>query len=385
MNFQLNEEQQSLVDATQRLSRETLDPILKQHAADRSLPKDAMLAIYAALADFGVTSMRLPVDQGGAGMSALDFGLMLEQLPPVVALSLISHDGSTVRLSAGASEAVRTRYLPDLIAGRKIACTATSETGSGSDSNTVSTRLTVRGDRATISGQKLWITNASICDVMVVTCSTGLDDKGRPITRRVVVDLHEAKNVSIREISITGVRQGHLSEVFFDEVDVPADHIVGEPGDAGKYMTLMWNGNRPLLGLICTGIAARAFEIARDHCATRKQFGRTLASTQLVQQDLSDIDTSITSSRLMCLSALDALDHGLRGNGSSAMAKRFATAQSLRAIDLSMQLMGALGICEEVGLEQMWRDARVFQVPDGTNGILALIHGREITSTAAFR
>lgn len=385
MNFQLNEEQRLLVAATQRLSRETLDPILKSHAANCSLPKDAMLEIYAALADFGVTSMRLHTELGGAGMSALDFGLMLEQLPPVVALSLISHDGSTVRLSAGASEAVRARYLPDLIAGRKIACTATSESGSGSDSNAVSTRVSLQGDRAIISGQKLWITNASICDVMVVTCSSGLDDRARPITRRVVVDVQEAKNITIREIPITGVRQGHLSEVFFDDVEVPADHIIGEPGDAGKHMTLMWNGNRPLLGLICTGIAARAFEIAKDHCASRTQFERTLSSTQLVQQDLSDIETSITASRLMCLSALDALDHGLRGNGSSAMAKRFATSQSLRAIDLSMQLMGAFGISEEAGLEQMWRDARVFQVPDGTDGILALIHGREITSTAAFR
>ncbi|MBY0558800.1 acyl-CoA dehydrogenase family protein [Hyphomicrobium sp.] len=385
MNFQLTEEQRLLVDATRRLTLETLEPILKRHAPDRSLPKQAMLEIYAALAEFGVTSMRLPADRGGAGMAALDFGLMLEQLPPVVAISLISHDGSTVRLSAGASEAVCARYLPDLTAGRKIACTATSEGGSGSDSNAISTRLTVRGERAIISGQKLWITNGSICDVMVVACTTGADDRGRPLNRRVIVDLHEAKNVTIREIPITGLRQGHLSEVFFDDVEVPVENIVGEPGDAGKYMTLMWNGNRPLLGLICAGIASRAYQIARDHCANRKQFGRPLASMQLVQQDLSDIETAVTASRLMCLSALDALDHGLRGNGTSAMAKRFATSQSLRAVDLSMQLMGALGTCEEVGLEQMWRDTRVFQVPDGTNGILALIHGREITSTAAFR
>lgn len=384
MDFSPAESQQMLVDAARRLTAEALQPVLDRHPQDRSLPKAAMREVYAALADFGVTAMRLPQEHGGSGLSALEYGLLLEQLPPVIALSLISHDGSAARLNAGASDAVRAAFLPDLIAGRKIACTANSEPGAGSDSNAIRTRLRIEGDRAVISGQKIWITNASVCDVMVVACSDGVDERGRPITRRVIVDL-EKVDVRLREIPLTGLRQGHLCEVFFDDVEVPADHVIGTPGDAGKYMTLMWNGNRPLLGLIATGIAARAFDIAREHCVTRSQFGRLLAETQLVQQDLADIETSIVSSRLLCLSALDALDKGQRANGRSAMAKRFSTAHAVRAIDLAMQLLGGLGISEEMRLEQMWRDARVLQVPDGTTGILSLIQGREITGMAAFR
>lgn len=384
MDFSPNEAQHILMDAARRLTSDTLQPILDAHSKDSPLPKAAMRQVYSALAEFGITAMRLPPEQGGSGLSALEYGLLLEQLPPVIALSLISHDGSTARLSAGATPAVRAAYVPDLIAGRKIACTANSEPGAGSDSNAVRTRLRITDHRAVISGQKIWITNASVCDVMVVSCSTGADDAGRPVTRRVVVDL-EKTNVRLREIPLTGLRQGHLCEVFFDDVEVPVENVVGSPGDAGKYMTLMWNGNRPLLGLIAVGIAARAFEIARAHCLTRQQFGRALAGTQLVQQDLADMETAIISARLMCLSALDALDKGQRANGSSAMAKRFATAQATRAIDLAMQLLGGLGISQEMGLDQLWRDARVLQVPDGTMGILALIQGREITGMAAFR
>jgi alkylation response protein AidB-like acyl-CoA dehydrogenase len=381
--FSLSEAQLMMIDSARRLTFEKLNPILGGHAQSEPLPKAAMMDAYAALAEFGVTAMRLPEEHGGSGISAVDYGLILEQLPAPIALSLISHDGSTARLSAGASDALRQTYLPDLIAGRKIACTANTEQGAGSDSNAIRTSIKVRGDRATISGQKVWITNATVCDVMLVSCTMGNDDNGRPITRRVAVDMAQS-DVRCREIPMTGLRQGHLCEVFFDDVEVPVENIIGHPGDAGKYMTLMWNGNRPLLGLIAIGLASQAFNMAREHCQRRSQFGRPLAGMQLVQQDLADIETAITSSRLMCLYALDQLDKGVRTNGIAAMAKRFATRQAMHAIDLSMQLLGALGVSEEMGVEQLWRDARVLQVPDGTMGILALIQGREITGKAAF-
>ena len=110
-----------------------------------------------------------------------------------------------------------------------------------------------------------------------------------------------------------------------------------------------------------------------------------LPASQLVQQDLSDMDAAITSARLTCLMALATLDTGARSNGLSAMAKRLATENAVKAIHTAMQLCGGMGITEELGLAQLWADARVFQVPDGTQGILALIHGRDITGTAAWR
>jgi alkylation response protein AidB-like acyl-CoA dehydrogenase len=348
------------------------------------LPKKAMLEIYSVLGEFGVTAARLPAESGGSGLSMVDYGLIIEQLPAVIGLSLISHDGSITRLHAGAPADLRDAYLPDLIAGRKIACTANSETEAGSDSNAIRTTLDIDGSDAYITGRKIWITNASICDVMIVSCSTGTDETGRPLARRVLVDCNTAA-VSVLEIPLTGLKQGHLSEVVFERTRVPAENIIGSPGDAGKYMTLAWNGNRPLLGLMAVGIAQRALDMAREYVGVRKQFGKNLGSHQLVQQDLADIETAVISSRLMCLYALSCLDQGIRSNGTSAMAKRFATENALKAVHLAMQLHGAMGVTKELGLEELWRDIRVLQVPDGTMGILALIQGRELTGTAAFR
>ncbi|SAK84284.1 acyl-CoA dehydrogenase [Caballeronia hypogeia] len=384
MNFALTEEQDMMVAAAKRMVSMRVEPVLRAHAPDKPLPKAAMLDIFSAFAELGITAPRLPAEAGGGGLKMLDYGLILEQLPPVVALSLASHEGTILRIHLGCPAHIRERYLPDLIAGRKIACTANTEANAGSDSGAIRTRLEIDGDDAYLTGRKMWITNASIADVINVSCVTGVDEKGRPITRRALIDRSEI-DIEIRETTITGLRQGHLSELVFERVRVPASHIVGDAGDAAKTLTMAWNGNRPLLGLMCVHLAQKAFDLARDYAASREQFGKPLASHQLVQQDLADIETAIVSSRLMCYYALDCIDRGLRANGTSAMAKRYATQACERAIHLAMQIHGAMGISEELGLEQMWRDARVFQVPDGMNGILALIQGREITNTAAFR
>lgn len=383
MQFELSESQQSIVDAAKRLTATHLWPVLERNPANCPLPKAEMLEIYRHLSEFGITVARLPADYGGGQLSMLDYGLIMEQLPAVVALSLLSHDGSVARLCAGADPMVRKDFLPELIAGRKIACTATSEQSAGSDSNAIQTRLDIQGEQAFITGRKIWITNASICDIFVVTCTVGTDDKGRSITRRVLVE-RDDPSIHLQEIPLTGLRQGHLCEVEFDQTKVPTRNIIGLPGDAGKYMTLVWNANRPLIGLMSLALAQRAFDLAKEFASVRTQFGRSLARTQLVQQDLADIETAIISGRLMCLNALDCLDRGLRVNGMAAMAKRFATKAATKAIDLAMQIHGALGVTEELGLDQLWRDARVFQVPDGTTGILALIQGREITGHGAF-
>ncbi|MGE9764756.1 acyl-CoA dehydrogenase family protein [Pseudomonas sp. PDM20] len=384
MNFAPNESQEMMIDAARRMVRDRIDPVLARHPVDKPLPRSAMLEIYAALAELGITAPRLPIEVGGGGLKMLDYGLILEQLPAIVALSLISHEGTVARIYSGCPPEIAAQYLPDLIAGRKIACTANSEVNAGSDSNAVKTRLRVEGDSVYISGRKIWITNASVCDLLNVSCTLGNDERGRPIAQRVLVDRSQS-TVEVREIGVTGLQQGHLSEVLFEETRIPRSHLIGEAGDAARTLTVGWNGNRPLIGLMCVHLAQKAFDMCVEYAGVREQFGKPLAAHQLVQQDLADMQTLIVSARLLCYQALDAMDRGQRANGSSAMAKRYATQACERALGLAMQLHGGMGITEELGIERMWRDARMFQVPDGMNGILALIQGREITGVSAFR
>lgn len=384
MEFAFTEEQQLIQDSAKRMVERDIQPVLDAHPSDRPLPREAMARIYPVLAAQGITAPRVPAEEGGTGMKMLDYALIYEQLPAWLSISIMGHDVTFARIHAEATPEQRERFLPDLLAGRKIAGTATSEPGAGSDPRGITTRMTVEGDTAVVNGRKLWITNGSVADILAVTCIDEVDEKGRNTLKRIVVEPAHAK-CEIREIAATGLRQGHLAEAVFEDCEVPAANILSSGGDAARMLTITWNGNRPLVGLVAARLAERAFEAAVEYAGVREQHGKPIAGHQLVQKNLADIQTAIMNSRLLCYRALDLMDRGARNNADAAMAKRYATTVCLEAISKAMAVHGGMGLTEEVGLEQLWRDCRMLTVPDATDEILTLIQGREITGVAAFR
>ena len=383
MQFMLNDEQAMVRDSAIRMVERDIQPVLDRNDPDRPLPKQEMLAIYSVLARQGLTAPRLSEEAGGSGMSMLSYGLMFEQLPAMVAISLLAHECTIARIYAESTPEQRERILPDLFAGKKICCTGTTEPDVGSDPRGVKTRVRAEGDMLVINGSKAWITNASICDVINVTCGEGQADGGTRL-RRVVVE-RDKSAFKTQETATLGLRQGHLAEVVFEDCTTPKANALGSAGDAARVLTLTWNGNRPLVGLAATQLAQKAFDAAAAYAGVRKQFGKAIGGFQLIQKNLADIQTAITTSRLLCYFALDAIDRGERANGTSAMAKRYATTACHDAISLAMQVHGAMGISREAKLEAIYRDSRMLPIPDATNEILALIQGREITGLDAFR
>jgi alkylation response protein AidB-like acyl-CoA dehydrogenase len=383
MEFERTEDQALLVDSARRMVETEIKPILDRNPQDRPLPKAEMLKIFAVFSREGLTAPRLPVEAGGSGMKMLDYGMVYEQLPPVVAISLLSHEVTITRIHAESTEEQRERFLPDAIAGRKICCTGSTEPDTGSDPRGIKTRVAERDGKLVVNGRKMWITNGSISDIAVVTC-VATDPSGKAQMRRIAIE-REASPYQTREIPCVGLRQGHLAELLFDDVGVPDNNALGAAGDAARVLTITWNVNRPLMGLSAVHLAQRALDAAIAYAGMRKQFGRLIGATQLVQERLADIATAVETSRLLCYKALDDVDRGVRSNGPSAMAKRYATNACLQAISLAMGVHGAMGVSDEMGLEQLFRDARMLIVPDGTNEILALMIGRELTGIDAFR
>ena len=371
-------------EAARSMVATEIEPVLAAHDPDTPLPKAAMLNIYAALANLGITAPRLPEKDGGGGLKMLDYGLMFEQLPPMVAISLLAHECTIARIWAETTAENRERFLPDLIAGRKLCCTGTTEPDVGSDPRSVKTKVEKDGAELVITGRKMWITNVTICDVINVSCAEGTDARGLSKLRRVVVE-RDKSPFETREIPTLGLRQGHLGEAVLDGVRVPADNALGNLGDAARMLTLTWNGNRPLVGLAATNLAQRALDKAREYAGIRSQFGKLLGAHQLIQKNLADIEMAVTTSRLICYYALDGMDRGERANGPSAMAKRYATNACEQAVSMAMHIHGAMGISDELGLEQIYRDVRMLPIPDATNEILTLIQGRELTGLEAFR
>ncbi|MDA8108834.1 MAG: acyl-CoA/acyl-ACP dehydrogenase [Betaproteobacteria bacterium] len=383
MDLSLTSEQQLMVDAAKKMVDRHIQPILAANDRDRPLPKAEILKILAKAADLGLTAARIPEEGGGAGLRMLDYGLMAEQIPPSVALILQPHEATSARIHFGCTPEQRERFLPDLVAGRKIACTASTEPDVGSDPRAVKTVATEDGDHLVLKGRKQWISNATVCDVMNVTCRMANPD-GSTRLARILVDRGES-SFEARELDMMGLRQAPLAEVLFDSCRVPRRNLCPDTGDTARLLTLTWLANRPLVGLMAVNLAQKALDAARSYAGVRKQFGRAIGSFQLIQQDLAEIETAVISSRLVCYNALAAIDRGERANGLSAMAKRYSVDCCDRAVALAMRIHGAMGLSRELGLEQIARDVRTISIPDGTPGILMLIQGRELTGIDPFR
>src|SRR5688572_26562220 len=200
-------------DSVRRMVERDIKPILESHDRDQALPKEAFLRIFAKVAELGLTAPRLPEAAGGPGIKMLDYGIMFEQIPPAVSMSMLSQDGCIARLNAEGTPAQRERFLPDLVAGKKIGCTGSTEPDTGSDPRGIKTRVTRDGNTLVLNGRKMWITNVSLCDTMIVTCvdSTRKDARNRVI--KVVVDRQQSP-FEAREIACIGLKQGLLGEAI---------------------------------------------------------------------------------------------------------------------------------------------------------------------------
>lgn len=384
MDFRLSSEQQLIQDSVRRMSQRDIIPILKANDADKPLPKSEMYRILNVCAAQGLTAPRVPEKDGGAGLSALAIGLMYEQLPPAIAFDVLAHEVTAARIHYDSTPEQKERFLPDLIAARRIACTATTEPAGGSDTRAIATRATRDGNDYILDGRKVWISGITTADVVNVTATVIGNDGGKGGVGRFLVE----RNISpfeARTIDTLGLRQAHLGEVVFENCRVPGRNQCGSIGDAPKVLTLTWLINRPVIGLMAVNMAQAALEAALKYAADRTQFGRPLAQFQLIQELLADISTAVTTSRLICYYALNCIDNGDRANHVTAMAKRHALAACARAVSMAMEIHGAMGISTELGLEQLYRDIRMLPIPDGTNQILTLIEGRELTGMQAYR
>lgn len=383
MDFEFSETERLLADTARRVAAREVEPVLSAHLPDQPLPKAAMLELYKSVAPLGYFGARIPESEGGSGLTYILLGILNEMLPPVLSLSLLGHESTVKRIQMGGSPEQKARFLPDLLAGRKISGTATSEPNVGSDPRGIETAAVPDGDHYVLNGTKLWTTNGSILDTALVVASLGKDRAGWNLITRFIVDREESPFES-REIPTIGLQQGHLSELVFRDCRVPKVNLLGKPGDAHSALTFTWLANRANMGLIGVHLAQRALDASVAYAKERVQFGKPIGSFQLVQEMLAEMSTLTDASRLLCYRALARLDRGVWCHRESSMAKAYATEAAVRVTNLAIQIHGSYGLTKEFPLERWARDARMLTLPDGTTQIQQLIIGRELLGLRAF-
>jgi acyl-CoA dehydrogenase len=381
--FQFSEEDLLLRDSARRFSLEKLKPFIESQP-DTPIERSKLLELLKLVRPFGILSGRVSAADGGDELSFTQMGILYESFPPEVAMIASTSDLNAYRIQNGASEELRRRYLPGIMAGEILVASAISEPNAGSDISSIRTRATLEGDHYVVNGQKVWSSAGEAADVLVVAVACDKDERGRSVIGRLLVDTRESK-VTTKNLSMFGLRRHSMCEVFFDNCVVPKSNMIGEPGDGDKALSLSWLSHRVYIGLIAVNIAQEALDRSIEYAKLRVQFGRPIGANQLIQSMLVDMSIAVETSRYLCYRALHQLDQGIQSRYASSVAKLQATDTAVKVTSNAMQIHGAAGLSTEVGIEKLYRDARMLCIPDGTTEIQRLIAGRELVGINAVR
>jgi alkylation response protein AidB-like acyl-CoA dehydrogenase len=380
MDFALSDDQRVVLDEWRKAIARDIVPVTTQYS-DQTIPKDVAHNLLKKTGAFGVGNGWVAEDGGGLGLDFLTSGLLYEELsrhsPDLAGLAFVT-EGAALKIYRTGSDEMKARYLPGLVAGDLIGCSAISEPGIGSSVREMRTRAVRDGKNYRISGEKLWISNASIADLTIAVARTGEDE-----FTMFLVDRAE-HGFKTAEISKLGLNGWSLGQIVFDDVVVPEENILGGLGGGLRETMKGFERSRCFISTLALGIAQAALDDGLKYVKERHAFGKAIGGHQLVQGLLAQMVTDVEASRLLLYRGLWKLAAGERCELEAAVAKSFVTEAAQRVTSTAIQLHGAFGISREFPVERHFRNARMLTIPDGTTQINHLIIGRSVTGINAF-
>jgi alkylation response protein AidB-like acyl-CoA dehydrogenase len=377
MDFRLSDDQVLLRNAVREFAEAEIRPHVRewdeaQHFPDSLIPK---------LAALGLTGIQFPQEYGGAGMSAIDYCICIEELArvdPSVSLSIAAHNGlCTAHLFMFGSEPQKRRYVEPLARGEWIGAWGLTEPTAGSDAAGTRTTAVRDGNEWVISGSKTFITNGRSGHVMVVMAVTDRASGAKGISAFVVERGTPGMSAGRKEDKL-GMRASDTSEVVFDRCRVPLDALVGEEGQGYINALQVLDAGRIGIAALSVGLAQGAFEAARDYAVERRQFGQPIAAFQAIQWKLADNATRIEAARLLTYRAAHLKDQGRRTSLESSMAKLYASEIAVRAAEDSVQIHGGYGFVKDYPAEKYFRDVKLTTIGEGTSEIQRLVIARQL-------
>ncbi|MGB0220068.1 MAG: acyl-CoA dehydrogenase [Sinimarinibacterium flocculans] len=378
---QLDAEERLVRDAARQYAQERLAARLPRAFRDEHTDP----GIFREMGELGLLGATIPEAYGGAGLNYVSYGLIAREIERVDSgfRSMMSVQSSLVMLPiyAFAREEQKRRYLPRLASGEWIGCFGLTEPNHGSDPGSMQTRARKVDGGYLLSGSKTWISNSPIADVFVVWAR--LEEDGREQIRGFILE-KGWKGLSAPPIhGKVGLRASLTGEIVMDDVFVPEDNLFPDVrGLKGPFTCL--NSARYGISWGALGAAEDCWHTARRYVLDRKQFGRPLAATQLVQRKLADMQTEITLGLQACLRLGRMKDEGTAATEITSMLKRNSCGKALEIARTARDMLGGNGISDEFGVARHLVNLEVVNTYEGTHDIHALILGRAQTGIAAF-
>ncbi len=378
MDFELNEDQRAFADTAQQFADERLAPMAAEWDEKQVFPKD----LLREAGELGFLSLYTPEEHGGLGLSRLDASIIFEQLAmgcTSTTAFMTIHNMVSWMIASFATDEAKTQFCPKLVTGEWLGSYCLTEPNAGSDAAALTTSATKKGDKYVINGGKTFISGAGETDVLVVMARTG--EAGAKGVSAFVVPAH-ADGISYgRKEPKMGWNSQPTRAVTFENVVIPASHLLGEEGQGFVFAMKGLDGGRINIATCSVGTAQQALNQAARYIQERKQFGKPLAQFQALQFKLADMATELVAARQLVRYAASKLDRNdPDATAYCAMAKRFATDVGFQVCDHALQLYGGYGYIKEYPMERHFRDVRVHQILEGTNEIMRLIIARRLLS-----
>ncbi len=381
MDFELNDEQ--------RLWRQTVHDFcakeVRPHAAEWDAAAEFPAEAFRKMAPIGLLGMNISEKHGGTGLDAISAAIAVEEVGWAcggTALSVAAHNGlGCAPIELFGSQAQKQRWLPGLAAGKPgLGALALTEPGAGSDLAAVRTHARPDGQEWVINGSKAWITNASVAATIITYLR--LDLPGERPTYGLIVVPADAPGLHIHPPEKKmGVRASPTHALTYENVRVPNDYLLGEPGVGLRQTLQVLDGGRIGIGALSIGLAQAALEEAVRYAKERTAFGKTLSEFQAIQWMIADAETQIEAARLLIYRAAWLKQRGAFFNKEAAVAKLFATEMAEKVCRDAIQILGSYGYSSEYPVERMYRDARLMTIGEGTSEVQRMVIARRVFGT----
>jgi len=383
--FSLSPSQEQVLDAADRFARRELYPLARRMDDEEWWPGDVMRKFGEA----GFLGVTIPEAHGGVGADLFTSGLVLQAIARwngALSLSWVAHDNLCLNnIYHHASDEQRDRFVPGLCSGERIGALALTEPGAGSDAlGSMATTARRKGDDYVLNGRKIYITNGSVADVLLVYAKTAPERGDRGISAFIVEKGMPGFGVAQKLVKM-GFRGSQTAELVFDDCVVPARNRLGDENDGLRIVMSGLDLERSMIAPVCLGICERALELSIEHARTRVQFGKPIASFQYVQGKIAEMYVMVEAMRTMTyrvLAEASAVGPGVAGRGNihalTAASVMLAASTMNRVLDEAVQIHGGTGYIWESEINRLFRCTKLLEIGAGTTEVRKMIISGEL-------
>ena len=376
MAFQLTPEQEMIRLMARDFAKRELEPFAGTWDRDEVFPEAAI----RKMGGLGLMGMMLPIEYGGAGAGAVSYSLALQEIAAACASTAVTM--SVTNLSSDpilkfGSEEQKRKFLVPLARGEMLGAFAVTEPEAGSDPGSMTTRAEDRGDHYLVNGSKIFITNGSRADVIVLIVRTGSEKSNRGLSALLLTKGTLGFRIGRRDEKM-GLRASDTVELLFDDCRIPTENLLAREGFGFRAAMAALDSGRIGIASQSLGIARACLQESVSYAKTRRQFGKAIGSFQAIQWMIADTAAEIEAAHWLTLCAADRKDQGLPFTKEASMAKLVASETANRAAYRAVQIHGGYGYMREYKVERLYRDARVTSIYEGTSEVQRIVIAREL-------